>query len=137
MNSDKKIAYIPLIQGIYFFITLVWPVIHIESFMWVTGWKTDIWLVKTVSALLLPYSLICFWIAFNQKSISSLIILTMLTTGLGLATVEIYYYLNGTIRWVYFVDALLQLVFIIWWLLQWGNLNQTKKFPHFGNKISS
>lgn len=126
----------PLIQGIYFFITLIWPVIHIESFMWVTGWKADIWLVKTVSALLLPYALICFWIAFKRQLISLLIILTMIVTGLGLATVEIYYYLNGSIRWVYFVDALLQMIFLIWWIIQCKKLIQPKKFPQFGDKTT-
>lgn len=136
MSAPQKIAYMPLIQGIYFFITLIWPIIHIESFMWLTGWKTDIWLVKTVSALLLPYTIICFWIALDRKLISSLTILVMTITGLSLATVEIYYYLNGTIRWVYFVDALLQLIFIVWWMIQWKHLFQTKKFPQFGNKIT-
>lgn len=136
MNAASNTAYMPLIQGIYFFITLIWPVIHIESFMWVTGWKTDIWLVKTVSALLLPYTIICFWIAFDRKLISSLTILVMTVTGLGLATVEIYYYLNGTIRWVYLVDALLQLIFIFWWMIQWKKLIHPKHFPPFGNKIT-
>lgn len=136
MIEIRKIAYMPLIQGIYFFITLIWPVIHIESFMWVTGWKADIWLVKTVSALLLPYALICFWIAFKRQLISLLIILTMIVTGLGLATVEIYYYLNGSIRWVYFVDALLQMIFLIWWIIQCKKLIQPKKFPQFGDKTT-
>lgn len=111
-----KLTYMPLIQGIYFFITLVWPVIDIESFMKVTGPKTDVWLVKTVSVLLLPYSIICLWAGFNFKRISKLIIVTMVLTCLGLAFVEFYYYFNGTIKWVYAADAVLQLMFSIWWI---------------------
>ena len=111
-----KLTYMPLIQGIYFFITLAWPVIDIESFMKVTGLKTDIWLVKTVSVLLLPYSIICFWAGLNFQRISKLIIATMVLTCLGLAFVEFYYYFNGTIKWVYATDGVLQILFSIWWI---------------------
>jgi hypothetical protein len=41
----------------YIFVTAVWPIIHIHSFMYVTGPKTDVWLVKTVGALLVPVAL--------------------------------------------------------------------------------
>src|SRR5689334_22911224 len=40
------------IQGLYFLATGVWPLFHIESFLAVTGPKTDLWLVQTVAALL-------------------------------------------------------------------------------------
>jgi hypothetical protein len=41
------------VQTIYYLLTAIWPLADIESFMLVTGRKTDIWLVKTVSVLLL------------------------------------------------------------------------------------
>jgi hypothetical protein len=40
-----------LIQAVYFLITGIWPLLHIESFMKVTGPKRDLWLVKTVGVL--------------------------------------------------------------------------------------
>lgn len=117
----KKILYVPFIQGVYFLATLVWPVIAIESFMAVTGSKVDIWLVKTVSALLLPYTVICFWTAFNAR-INFIVVLTMVLACWGLAIVELYYYLNEVIRWVYGVDALLQILFSFWWIRLWTKL---------------
>lgn len=126
---DNRILYVPLIQGIYFMITLIWPVIDIESFMVVTGPKVDIWLVKTVSALLFPYAVICFWVAM-KRPLSTIIILCMVLMSWGLAFVELYYYFNGTIKWVYAVDALLQILFSYWWINLWRNkskINQHEK----------
>ncbi|MGE3500053.1 MAG: hypothetical protein AB7N53_19505, partial [Candidatus Binatia bacterium] len=40
-----------LVQGIYFFTTGVWPLIHRASFEAVTGPKVDYWLVETVGIL--------------------------------------------------------------------------------------
>jgi hypothetical protein len=48
------------VQGLYFLITGVWPIVHIDSFLAVTGPKTDHlntelgdhWLVITVGALI-------------------------------------------------------------------------------------
>jgi hypothetical protein len=53
----KIFKYLTLIQATYFLVTAVWPIVHIQSFMEVTGYKTDIWLVKTVGALLIPISI--------------------------------------------------------------------------------
>lgn len=118
---SNKFLYVPFIQGIYFLATLVWPVIDMESFMAVTGPKVDIWLVKTVSALLLPYTLICFWTAFGGK-INFIVILTMVLVCWGLAFVELYYYFNKVIRWVYGADALLQILFSYWWIRTWTKI---------------
>lgn len=39
------------VQGAYFAATGLWPLIHIRSFLAVTGPKTELWLVQTVGAL--------------------------------------------------------------------------------------
>ena len=38
-------------QGSYFLLTGVWPLLHMRSFLAVTGPKTDLWLVETVGVL--------------------------------------------------------------------------------------
>jgi hypothetical protein len=43
---------IALVQGIYFFLTGVWPLISMRTFLRITGPKTDLWLVKTVGLIL-------------------------------------------------------------------------------------
>lgn len=124
MQDKNRILWLPLIQGIYFLITAIWPLIDIESFMLVTGPKTDVWLVRTVSVLLIPYTLICFWIALKPRLISKIIIIIMTLMSLGLAIIELIYYLNGTIKWLYGADAVLQLIFMIWWIFQIKKLDK-------------
>src|SRR5690606_5458945 len=75
-NHTRKFLWIPFVQGLYFFLTAVWPLLHIESFQLVTGFKTDIWLVDTVAFLLIPYAFICFSVAFKFLIVSKPIILT-------------------------------------------------------------
>lgn len=43
---------VALVQGIYFFVTGVWPLISTNTFQMVTDPKTDLWLVKTVGIIL-------------------------------------------------------------------------------------
>jgi hypothetical protein len=34
---------VALVQGVYFLLTGVWPIVHLPSFLAVTGPKTDLW----------------------------------------------------------------------------------------------
>ena len=48
---DRWLLTLCLVQGIYYTLTGVWPLVHVRSFLAVTGPKTDLWLVKTVGVL--------------------------------------------------------------------------------------
>lgn len=104
-----------MLQGVYFGCTALWPVLHIHSFMLVTGFKTDIWLVKSVSVLLLGLSVLILSTAFNGRSVSLSVIAAIIISSGGLAMVEFIYYFNGTLRWVYLADAILEVLFVLWW----------------------
>ncbi len=43
---------VALVQGIYFLVTGIWPLISMRTFLTITGPKTDLWLVKTVGLVL-------------------------------------------------------------------------------------
>lgn len=66
--GNRTFAAIILTQATYTLLTGLWPLVHISSFLRVTGPKTDIWLVKTVGALLIPVS-ICL---FSYRSIPTI-----------------------------------------------------------------
>jgi hypothetical protein len=104
------------IQGGYYFITAAWGLIDIDSFMDVSGPKTDIWLVKTVSAMLLA---ICAGIftAILQREINLAVAVMCFALTISFAAIDFYYTLNKTIKWVYAVDGGLQIVFMIGWML--------------------
>lgn len=105
----------PLFQAFYFLFTSVWPLINIKSFLSVTGEKTDLWLVKTVSILLLPYCLLLFYLSFNNKK-NSIIVVSILLCSLGLIIIDIYYYLANVINEAYLIDAGFQMLFVAYWL---------------------
>src|SRR4051812_30893344 len=51
-KMHENIQIMAFIQGVYFFITGLWPIVHMPSFLFVSGPKTDLWLVKTVGILI-------------------------------------------------------------------------------------
>ncbi|MGC5745694.1 hypothetical protein [Chryseobacterium sp. NFX27] len=111
----EKKQIIPFLQGLYFIITGIWPLVHIESFLYVTGPKTDIWLVKTVGLLILPYSILCFYAACIPKRRPVIALVNMMCC-FGLAGVDLYYYLRNVISWVYLIDFALETAFFIYWI---------------------
>lgn len=103
------------VQGIYTFITAIWPIVHIESFMLVSGYKLDIWLVKIVSILLLSISL-CLLVSIYSKEQSFAVGVLALTTSTGLAYADFFYAGSGVISKVYLADGLAEIVFSISWI---------------------
>lgn len=53
----KFIRAVLLFQAIYYFILATWPIVGIESYMAVTGPKTDLWLRRTISVLTIAIAL--------------------------------------------------------------------------------
>lgn len=45
------------VQGGFYVVTGVWPLLHLPSFLAVTGPKTDLWLVQTVGGLVAVFGL--------------------------------------------------------------------------------
>jgi hypothetical protein len=103
-----------IIQSVYFFVTGIWPILHINSFLKITGKKTDIWLVKTVAALICSIALSFF--SGIIIGITLPVIILALTSSVALFIVDVYYVLNKTISKVYLLDAILELIFIIYWM---------------------
>lgn len=101
-------------QGIYYLFTGIWPVVHIRSFLAVTGPKTDLWLVRTVGLLIAVAGA-----AMMQAGISDEPTLAMLILAAGsaaaLAAVDIIYVALGTISKIYLLDAALEIALLLAW----------------------
>lgn len=102
-------------QGIYVLLTALWPIVHIESFMNVSGYKTDVWLVKTVGILLLAIAVSLLLDIFS-KEINFPIAVLALFTAVGMAYVDFFYALNETIPKIYMADGAVEVVFALAWL---------------------
>lgn len=103
-----------IVHGTYYFLTGLWPVLHIESFMAVTGPKDDIWLVKTVGVLVMAIAIGVFS-ALGEKNRA--IIVLGAACCIGFTLIDVYYVMNDTIRWVYLLDAAAEVMLLTGWLL--------------------
>ena len=108
----KPVAYILLIQGIYWLVTGLWGVVDIGSFMMVTGPKTDIWLVKTVSVLIVAIAIVLLSGVKGKGEKMPVVLLAILSCA-GLAGIDFYYSLNDVISDVYLADGAVQVAFLI------------------------
>jgi hypothetical protein len=116
----------PLIwfQSGYIFITGVWPLIDIKSFMEVTGYKTDIWLVKTVGALLLPVAFSLASHLFSRSDYKPALVLGSLT-AVAFICIDFYYASVDVISDIYIADGMLELIFLIGWVIVFFRLKKT------------
>jgi energy-converting hydrogenase Eha subunit E len=111
----KLYKTILIIQGIYTSITALWAIVDIGSFMKVTGPKNDIWLVKTLSVILLAIGLTFISHSFQHK-ISLPAITLALSTSLSLAIIDFHYVSEGVISRVYSADGIIQVIFFVFWI---------------------
>lgn len=116
MTLKNRAHWLPIVQGVYFFITGVWPLLHIESFIWLSGPKYDIWLVKTVGILLALIGLHMF-VAGYCRRLNVETFLIAAGSAAALATVDIYYVSIGRIWETYLLDAGIEVIFVILWLM--------------------
>jgi hypothetical protein len=111
-------------QGLYFFTTGIWPVLHVRSFKWVTGEKTDNlpsgldadhWLLMTVSSLILAVAITLLVAAWRKTRELEIAILAMAAAA-GLTTIDIVYVTRGVILPIYLLDAAIEIPLILLWL---------------------
>lgn len=115
MGTRRFYFWLLVIQAVYILITAIWPIVHVESFMEVTGYKTDVWLVKTVGALLIPVGLTLLSFSVLQSNRKQAALLGA-TTAFAFACVDFYYALTDVISDIYLADAIVQLMFLASWL---------------------
>lgn len=101
-----------LVQGVYYLLTGVWPLVSIDTFQMVTGPKTDLWLVKTVGALI---AVIAVTLLAAARRLTFPIILLALASAAVLTAVDVIYVVQGVIPPVYLLDAAAEVVLIAWW----------------------
>jgi hypothetical protein len=115
-----------LAQSIYILVTAIWPLVHIESFMLVTGPKHDVWLVKTVGALLIPVGTCLLSFLFFKANQWPAIVLGLLT-ALSFMIIDFYYALTDVISDIYMADGAIEFIFFIGWLVVIRSYNKGDK----------
>jgi hypothetical protein len=111
----NRLALIAKIQGFYWAATGIWPLVHMPSFLWVTGPKEDLWLVRTVGILIAVVGLVLLSAGF-RKRVTPEIKWLGIGGAAGLGFVSAYYPLRDVIWNVYLLDAVGELILILLWL---------------------
>lgn len=107
------------VQAVYFLITGVWPLVHIDSFMKVTGPKHDLWLVRTVGVLVTVIAL-TIGVAAWRREIGPPVILLAIASTAALAAVDVVYVARRVIARIYLADALAEVLLIAAWAVAWS-----------------
>jgi hypothetical protein len=108
-----------VVQSSYYVVTGLWPLLHLPSFLWVTGPKHDLWLVRTVGVLLVVIGA-TLALAVLRGGIVPEIVLLGATTAVGLLVIDAVCAVRRIVSRIYLVDAAIQLMLVAGWLVAVG-----------------
>lgn len=115
-NDHVRLSrWLALAQGSFYVVTGIWPLLHLRSFLWVTGPKTDVWLVQTFGAVLAVIGAGIASVGGRRRFTTDWIWLSLLL-ALVLAACDVVFVLRGAIRPIYLGDAAVEFVFVVAWL---------------------
>ncbi len=105
-------------QALYYVVTGIWPLISMRTFEWITGPKTDHWLVYTVGLLLAAIGA-ALLTAVRVRQVGAPICVVAFGAALALAAIEIVFVGMHVISAVYLLDAAIELAlaFALAWTL--------------------
>ena len=110
------LATVAWVQAVYFGVTGVWPILHIASFQKVTGRKTDLWLVRTLGALIAVVAVAIGMAAYHRRFTAETIALAVGSAAV-LAAVDVVYVARRVIAPVYLLDAAAEAGLIAGWAI--------------------
>jgi hypothetical protein len=115
-------------QGAFYGATGLWPIVHMRSFLAVTGPKKDLWLVRTVGLLVTCVGAQLLQSSKSPESASEVRTLAG-TCAVALAGVDTYYTSKRTISPVYLLDAAVEVGLALMWARS-GRRNGEKTHLH-------
>jgi hypothetical protein len=115
-SETGYMSYVALFQGFYYMVTGIWPVLHISSFMVVTGPKDELWLVRTIGILIFITGAGIFT-AGIRREVTVPVIVIAAGAAVGFIAVDIVYVWLGTISGIYLLDAVAQFILLVIWVV--------------------
>lgn len=114
----QSLQWVAAVHAAYLILSGAWPIVHMRSFVAVTGPKRDLWLVKTVGVMVMVVGATIGLAAWSAAITWSILVLAV-GSAAALAAVDLVYVLNCTISRIYLLDAGVEGLLIIAWLLFW------------------
>ena len=118
---DRWLLTLCLVQGIYYTLTGVWPLVHMRSFLAVTGPKTDLWLVKTVGVLVAVIGVVIA-LAWWRGRVTDEVALLAVGSAAGLMAIDVVYVVKRVIPPIYLADAAAEALLIIAWAIAFADI---------------
>ncbi len=109
-------AFVACFQAAYFLLTGIWPLVHMESFLQITGPKTELWLVKTVGALVSLVGTVLV-IGLYRRRLPLEVRFLAIGASFILLTVDANYVAQRVIPPIYLLDAAIEIILIVAWFV--------------------
>lgn len=114
-SETNIIIYTAIAQGVFYFITGIWPLVSMRTFEMVTGPKIDNWLVNTVGVLVMVIGAV-FILAGIRKNVTLEVLCLASGSAAGLAAIDIVYVIRKRISTVYLLDAFVEIILVAVWI---------------------
>jgi hypothetical protein len=109
MTSLTPVSVLRL-QGAYYILTGLWPLLDMASFEAVTGAKTDDWLVWMVALLAVA---IGATLAVGASGLATHLLLLSVATALSFTVIDVIFSLRRVVSFVYLGDAVVEISLIL------------------------
>jgi hypothetical protein len=113
-TAAPSAAVAAAVQGLYYLGTGVWPLISLDTFLKVTGPKTDLWLVQAFGVLVAVAGTVLL-VAAWRRSVPLEIVTLAVGLAMALAGIDIVFVLRRDIGPVYLLDAIAEIGLIALW----------------------
>jgi hypothetical protein len=118
--AARALGAVATVQGLFYLGTGLWPLVHIESFLDVTGPKTDLWLVYTVGLLVAVVGAVLLSAAWSGR-VTPEVALLAVGAALALTAIDVIFVGREVIRPVYLADAAAEVLLVLAWA--WAGLS--------------
>jgi hypothetical protein len=106
---------IALAQGFYYLASGLWPILHLASFMAITGPKTDHWLVQSFGLLVAATGVVFLWRGVHG-GVDQATRQFGIATSLALAAIDFWFVCSGAISAIYLADGVAEVALAAAWL---------------------
>jgi hypothetical protein len=104
LGKSRLWRVVAAVQGFYFLVTGIWPSVHIDSFLAVTGPKTDLWLVQLFGALVCVPALVLLY-AVWKRNLNGATLIAACSSAVILLVGDVVFVWRGDIGPIYLLDA--------------------------------
>ncbi|HLP07298.1 MAG TPA: hypothetical protein VK178_03970 [Opitutaceae bacterium] len=114
----RRTTVVARAQGVYYFVTGVWPFLNRTTFEWITGPKIDYWVVGSFGVVLAVIGGVLL-LAARAERITREIAVLGAGSALAVASCDLLAGVQPRNTGAYFADAVVEVGLVGWWLWAW------------------